>query len=124
MKYIILLILFSLSSFGQTLDGTYEFNSIENKTPQGWNEINIIGKVVFDNYEVNIITSQKELNLYVVSKQLFVKKQTFFYRLVDDNYKEIKFVIVVKDTLNTIDLYYYPDSIDDKKYKLKLVKCI
>ena len=124
MKYIILLTLLSLSSFGQTLEGTYEFDSIENKTPQGWNEINIIGKVVFDNYEVNITTSQKELNLYVVSKQLFIKKQTFFYRLVDDNYKEIKVVIVVKDTLNTIDLYYYPDSIDDKKYKLKLVKCL
>jgi hypothetical protein len=124
MKYITLLTLLSLSSFGQTLEGTYEFDSIENKTPQGWNEINIIGKVVFDKYEVNITTPYKEQNLYVVTKQFFIKKKTYFYRLVDDNYKEIKVVIVVKDTLNTIDLYYYPDSVDDKKYKLKLVKCL
>jgi hypothetical protein len=123
MKYIILLTLLSLSSFGQTLEGTYEFHSIEIKTPEGWNEINTIGKVVFDKYEVNITSPHKEQNLYVVSKQFFIKKNTFFYRLVDDDYEEIKLVIIVKDTLDTIDLYYYPDNVNDKNYKLKLLKC-
>jgi hypothetical protein len=123
MKYIILLTLISLSSFGQTLEGTYEFDSIENKSPQGWNEINTIGQFVFDKYVVTIVTPQKEKNLYVVSKQFFIKNKTFFYRLVDDDYNEIKLIIIVKDTLNTIDLYYHSDSVDEKNYKLKLLKC-
>lgn len=122
MKLLIMLI--SLTSFAQSVEGKYDFNFRENRTSTGWNKVYTIGKILFNKNEVTIITSNRVEQLYVKSKQLFIRQDTFLYTLVDSDYKECSFRIVVNDTLNTIDLYYYSDRIDEKYYRLKLVKSL
>ena len=120
-----LLILFlSFTSFAQSIQGNYEFKFRENRTPKGWDKVETIGKVVFENNEVTIITPNKIEKLYVKSKQLFIRQKSFLYTLVDNNYKECRFRVVVIDTLNTIELYYYSDRVGEKYYRLNLVKCL
>lgn len=119
-----LLLFISFTSFAQSVDGNYDFNFRENRTPNGWSKVETIGKVFFNNNEVTITTNNRVEQLYVKSKQLFIKQDSFIYILVDDDYNECRFRIVVNDTLNTIDLYYYSDRIEEKYYRLKLVKCL
>jgi hypothetical protein len=123
MKYILLLLV-SITSLGQSIDGRYEFSFRENRTPDGWSTVDVSGEVVFNNNEVEIITLMKREQLYVKSKQLFIRQKSFLYTLVDNNYRECSFRVVVKDTLNTIELYYYSDRVGEKYYRLNLVKCL
>jgi hypothetical protein len=111
-------------SYSQGIEGKYEFDFRENRTSKGWDKIESCGKIVFNNNEVTIITPNRVEQLYVKSKQLFIRQKSFLYTLVDDNYNECSFRIVVNDTLNTIDLYYYSDRVNEKYYKLKLKKCL
>lgn len=120
----LLMLLLCCISYSQGIEGNYEFDYRENRTPKGWDKIEMHGEIVFKNNEVTITTTNKIQELYVKSKQLFIRQKSFLYTLVDDNYNECSFRIVVNDTLNTIDLYYYSDRIDEKYYKLKLKKCL
>lgn len=127
MKQLLLLLLFSTMSFSQAIGGTYEFHFRENRTPDGWDKVETSGKVVF--YEdrktntVTIITPDLEELLYVKSRQLFIRQDTFLYTLVDDDYKECSFRIIVNGTLETLEFYYYSDRAEEKYYKLNLMKC-
>lgn len=124
-KLLLLVLLFTQLSFSQEI--RYEFAYRENRTPTGWSKVQTPGEVVF--YEdkhtntVTITTSHKHQQLYVKSKQLFIRQDTFLYTLVDDYYNECSIRVVVKDTLDTIDLYYYSDRVEDKYYRLILKKC-
>lgn len=124
-KLVILLVLISSLSFSQ--ERKYSFECRENRTPTGWATVNTPGDVII--YEgkyghtVTIITENKFEHLYVKSKQLFIRQDTFLYTLVDEDYNECSLRIVVKDSLNTVDLYYYSDRIEDKYYRLILKKC-
>lgn len=120
----LLMLLLCCVTYSQGIEGNYEFDYRENRTPKGWDKIEMHGEIVFKNNEVTITTVNKTQELYVKSKQLFIRQKSFLYTLVDDNYNECSFRIVVNDTLNTIDLYYYSDRIDEKYYKLKLKKCL
>lgn len=120
----LLVLLLCCISYSQGIEGNYEFDYRENRTPKGWDKIEMHGEIVFKNNEVTITTTNKAQELYVKSKQLFIRQKSFIYTLVDNNYNECSFRIVVNDTLNTIDLYYYSDRIDEKYYKLKLKKCL
>lgn len=126
-KLFLLLLLVCSTAFSQSIIGRYEFKYRENRTPTGWSKVDVKGEVVF--YEdkktrtVTIITPKRVELLYVKSRQLFIRQDTFIYTLVDEDYKECSFRIVVNDTLDTIDLYYYSDRVEEKYYKLKLQKC-
>jgi hypothetical protein len=126
-KLFLLLLLVCSTAFSQNIVGSYEFQYRENRTPTGWSKVDVKGEVVF--YEdkktrtVTIITPKRVELLYVKSRQLFIRQDTFIYTLVDEDYKECSFRIVVNDTLDTIDLYYYSDRVEEKYYKLKLQKC-
>jgi hypothetical protein len=111
-------------TYGQSIEGNYEFHYRENRTPYGWDKVIVNGSVTFKNYEVTIVSHTNIEKLYVKSKQLFIRQNSFIYTLVDDNYKECSFRIVINDTLDTIDLYYYSDRINEKYYRLKLKKCL
>jgi hypothetical protein len=126
-KLFLLLLLVCSTAFSQNIVGSYEFQYRENRTPTGWDKVDIKGEVVFyeDRYQntVTISSNKKQEHLYVKSRQLFIRQDTFIYTLVDEDYKECSFRIVVNDTLDTIDLYYYSDRVEEKYYKIKLQKC-
>jgi hypothetical protein len=124
---LLLLLLLSFTSFSQSIQGSYEFKFRENRTPNGWDKVELCGEVIFyedkDIITVTIVTSNKFEYLYVKSRQLFVKNKSYIYTLVDDDYNECSFRIIVNDNLNILDFYYYSNRVDDKYYKLKLTKC-
>ena len=120
----LLMLLLYCVTYGQSIEGNYEFHYRENRTPYGWDKVIVNGSVTFKNYEVTIVSHTNIEKLYVKSKQLFIRQNSFIYTLVDDNYKECSFRIVINDTLDTIDLYYYSDRINEKYYRLKLKKCL
>jgi hypothetical protein len=122
-----LLLLVCVSSFGQRIKGNYEFQYRENRTPTGWDKVDTLGEVIFyedkDSATVSIVTSKRFEHLYVKSRQIFIRQDTFLYTLVDAYYKECSLRIVVNETLDTLELYYYSDRKDEKYYRLKLKKC-
>lgn len=126
-KFFLLILLSSCLSFSQSIRGSYEFQYRENRTPTGWEKVESIGEVVFyeDNSSntVTITTTRSQEFLYVKSRQLFIRQDTFLYTLVDEDYRECSLRIVVNGTLQTLDLYYYSNRVEDKYYRLKLVKC-
>jgi hypothetical protein len=89
--------------------------------------VNTPGDVIIyeDKYShtVTIITDTKHEHLYVKSRQLFIRQDTLLYTLVDENYKECSLRIVINGSLDTIDLYYYSDRVEEKYYRLILKKC-
>lgn len=123
-KLLLFLLLVSFTTFAQKIKGTYEFQFRENRTPTGWDKVIGKGQVVFyeDNKTntVTIITPTRKEHLYVQSRQPFITKDSLLYTLIDANKKECSFRIVMSETLNTIELYYYSNRIEEKYYKLKL----
>ena len=125
-KLIILLLLISSMSFGQA-PTVYEYQYRENRTPTGWQIVQTPGDVIF--YEdrhtntITIVSSNKKEVLYVKSTQLFVRQDSYLLTLIDDNYRESRIRLVIKDTSDTIELYFYSDRIEDRYYRLILKKC-
>lgn len=124
-KLILLVLLLTQLSFSQ--ETRYEFAYRENRTPTGWNRIETTGEVIF--YEdtntntITIVTSQKYQQLYVVSKQLFIRQDSYIYTLVDDYHNECRIRLVIKDSTDILELYYYSDRVEEKYYRLILKKC-
>jgi hypothetical protein len=126
MKYLVLLLLLiSNITFSQEIK--YSFDYRENRTPTGWQKVQTPGDVIIyeDRYShtVTIVTENKFEHLYVKTKQLFIRQDTFLYTLVDVDYNECSLRIVVLKTLDNLELYYYSDRIEDKYYRLILKKC-
>jgi hypothetical protein len=125
-KLIILLLLISSMSFGQA-PTVYEYQYRENRTPTGWQIVQTPGDVIF--YEdrhtntITIVSSNKKEVLYVKSTQLFVRQDSYLLTLIDDNYRESRIRLVIKDTSDTVELYFYSDRIEDRYYRLILKKC-
>ena len=124
-KLVILLLLISSMSFSQ--ERKYSFECRENRTPTGWSKVQTPGDVIIYegkySHTVTIVTDTKYEHLYVKSKQLFIRQDTFLYTLVDEYYNECSLRIVVNGSLDTIDLYYYSDRVEEKYYRLQLKKC-
>ena len=124
-KLLLLLLLIGNLSFGQ--ERKYSFEYRENRTSTGWEKVQTPGDVIIYegkySHTVTIITDTKYEHLYVKSRQLFLRQDTLLYTLVDDNYNECSLRVVVKDSLDNLELYYYSDRIEDKYYRLILKKC-
>jgi hypothetical protein len=125
MKYLIALLLLTQLTFSQ--ENKYSFECRENRTPTGWSKTKTPGDVIFYegkySHTITIVTDNTFEHLYVKSKQLFIRQDTFLYTLVDEYYNESSIRVVVKGSLNTVDLYYYSDREGDKYYRLQLKKC-
>lgn len=124
-KLFLLILLFTQVTISQ--ERKYSFAYRENRTPTGWEKVETPGDVIFYegkySHTVSIITDNKYEHLYVKSKQLFIRQDTYLYTLVDEYYNECSIRVVIKDTLDTVDLYYYSDRVEDKYYRLILKKC-
>jgi hypothetical protein len=125
MKYLITLLLLTQLTFSQ--ERKYSFEYRENRTPTGWQKIQTPGDVIIYegkySHTITIVTENRFEYLYVKSKQLFIRQDTFIYTLVDIDYNECSLRVVVKGSLDNLELYYYSDRIEDKYYRLILKKC-
>jgi hypothetical protein len=105
----------------------YSFDYRENRTPDGWDRVDTPGDVVFHETRrsntITIITRDSFKMFYVKSKQLFIRQDTYLITLVDDKWQESSVRLVVKETLDTMDLYFYSDRVEDKYYRLSLKRC-
>ena len=121
----LLLILVTQVTFSQ--ERKYSFECRENRTPTGWATVDTPGDVIIYegkySHTVTIITDSKYEHLYVKSKQLFIRQDTFLYTLVVEDYNECSLRVVVKESLDNLELYYYSDRVEEKYYKLILKKC-
>jgi hypothetical protein len=126
MKTLLLVIIITVNSmFGQ--ENKYSFDYRENRTPTGWEKVETSGDVIFHETRytntITIITSDKFQMFYVKSKQLFIKQEVYLITLVDEQWQESSIRLVINKTLDTLDLYFYSDRIEDKYYRLKLKRC-
>ncbi len=123
-KLLIIMLAFSSMS---AQEAKYSFDYRENRTPTGWSRVDTPGDVVFDETRrsntITIITRDSFNMFYVKSKQLFIRQDTYLITLVDDKWQESSMRLVINETLDTMDLYFYSDRVEDKYYRLSLKRC-
>jgi hypothetical protein len=129
MRKLILLIFILVSSISFSQEKRYEFESIDVRTPDGWDIKEIKGEVVF--YEdrqtntISIITEHRNNKMYVKSNQMFIRLYNFLYTLVDDYGNESSIRIELENrSWDYIEFYFYSDRPGEKKYfRLCLKRC-
>jgi|694.fasta_scaffold11127_1 hypothetical protein len=128
MRKLILLIFLVISSISFSQEKRYEFESIDVRTPDGWDIKKIKGEVVF--YEdrktntISIITEHRNNKMYVKSKQLFIRQYNFLYTLVDDYGNESSIRIELENISDDyVVFYFYSDRPGEKYFRLCLKKC-
>ena len=124
-----LILLFLLTSFSvNSQERIFEFESIDIRTPTGWDIKKVKGEVVF--YEdrktntISIITEHRNNKMYVKSKQPFIRQYNFLYTLIDDYDNESSIRIELKDrSWDNIEFYFYSDRPGEKYFRLCLKLC-
>jgi hypothetical protein len=126
MKNLITLLLLTQLTFSQ--ERIFEFNSIDVRTPTGWDIKEIKGKVVFyEDEETNTITISTEHRInkmYVKSKQIFIRQYNFLYTLIDDYDNESGIRVILDNrSWDYITFYFYSNRPGEKYFRLCLKKC-
>ncbi len=128
MRKLILLIFLVISSISFSQEKRYEFESIDVRTPDGWDIKKIKGEVVF--YEdrqtntISIITEHRNNKMYVKSNQMFIRLYNFLYTLVDDYGNESSIRIELENrSWDYIEFYFYSDRPGEKYFRLCLKLC-
>lgn len=123
MKYLLALLLFSTLCFSQPK--VYEYDTFDKRTPDGWEMIKVPGEVHIDNQTKEIVIVNQ--NAYIVynwsSKQQFIRKSSYLYRLRDWRDVEVTMKIDYFENSDTIELYYYSDEPGMKYFRLCLTIC-
>ena len=129
MRFLVLGLFILLSSFNSiSQEKRFEFETVDMRTPTGWEIRNISGEVVIyeDNksHTISIVTENKNYKMYVKSKQLFVRQYCYLYTLIDDDYDESSIRIVMENKCDDyIEFYFYSDRPGEKYFRLCLKKC-
>ena len=128
MRKLILLMFILVSSISFSQEKRYEFESIDVRTPDGWDIKEIKGEVVF--YEdrktntISIITEHRNNKMYVKSNQMFIRLYNFLYTLVDDYGNESSIRVALDNqSWDYIELYFYSDRPGEKYFRLCLKRC-
>ena len=128
MKQIILIFIILISLIGSSQEKRFEFESIDVRTPIGWDIKKINGEVVFyedrETNTISIITEHRNNKMYVKSSQIFIRQYNFLYTLVDDydNESSIR-VVLTNKSWDYIDFYFYSDRPGERYFRLCLKKC-
>jgi hypothetical protein len=128
MKKITFIIAILITSLSSGQERKFEFESIDVRTPTGWDIKKVNGEVIFyeDNktHTISIITESRNNLMYVKSRQLFIREYNFLYTLIDDYDNESSIRIELKDrSWDYIDLYFYSDRPGERYFRLCLKKC-
>ena len=124
-----LVLLFLLFSFNiQSQEKRFEFETVDMRTPDGWEIRNISGEVVIyeDNksHTISIVTEKRNYKMYVKSKQLFVRQYCYLYTLIDDDGDESSVRIVMENRSDDyVEFYFYSNRPGEKYFRLCLKKC-
>jgi len=129
MRFLIVSLCILFSSFNSiSQERRFEFESIDVRTPTGWDIKKINGEVVF--YEdkktntISIITEHRNNKMYVKSNQVFVRQYNFIYTLIDDYGNESSIRIVLDNqSWDYVTFYFYSDRPGEKYFRLCLKKC-
>jgi len=125
----LLVLLFLLFSYNiQSQEKRFEFETVDMRTPDGWDIRNIPGEVVFyedkESHTISIVTQNRDYKMYVKSKQLFVRQYCYLYTLIDDDGDESSVRIVMENKSdNYVEFYFYSDRPGEKYFRLCLKKC-
>ena len=106
----------------------FEFETVDMRTPTGWDIRNISGEVVFyedkKSHTISIVTENRNYKMYVKSKQLFVRQYSYLYTLIDDDNDESSVRIVMENQSDDyVEFYFYSDRPGEKYFRLCLKKC-
>ena len=128
MKQFILIFIILISSITFSQEKKFEFESIDVRTPTGWDIRNISGEVVIyedtKSHTISIVTENRNYKMYVKSKQLFLRQYSYLYTLIDDDGDESSVRIVMKNKCDDyIEFYFYSDRPGEKYFRLCLKKC-
>ncbi len=128
MKQFILIFIILISSITFSQEKRFEFESIDVRTPTGWDIRNISGEVVIyedtKSHTISIVTENRNYKMYVKSKQLFLRQYSYLYTLIDDDGDESSVRLVIKNKCDDyIELYFYSDRPGEKYFRLCLKKC-
>jgi hypothetical protein len=129
MRFLILGLFILFSSFDSiSQEKRFEFETVDMRTPDGWEIRNIPGEVVIyedtKSHTISIVTENRNYKMYVVSKQLFVKQHCYLYTLIDDDGDESSVRIVMENNCDDyIEFYFYSDRPGEKYFRLCLKKC-
>jgi hypothetical protein len=127
MRFLVLLcLLFSYNI--QSQEKRFEFETVDMRTPDGWDIRNISGEVVFyedkKSHTISIVTENKNYKMYVKSKQLFVRQYCYLYTLIDDDGDESSVRIVMENRSDDyVEFYFYSNRPGEKYFRLCLKKC-
>lgn len=129
MRFLVIVLFVLLSSF--TLlpqEKRFEFETVDMRTPDGWDVKKIPGEVVFGNdgeiNTISIITKDKHYKMYVKSKLLFIREYNYLYTLEDDYGDESRVRIIMENKSdNNMVFYFYSDRPGEKYFRLNLKKC-
>ena len=128
MKQLILIFIILISSITFSQEKRFEFESIDVRTPIGWDIKKVNGEVVFyedrETNTISIITEHRNNKMYVKSSQIFIRQYNFLYTLVDDydNESSIR-VVLTNKSWDYIDFYFYSDRPGERYFRLCLKKC-
>lgn len=128
MKKFIFLLVFLISGIVNSQEKRFEFESIDVRTPDGWNILTVQGEVIFhedkNTHTITITTPNRTNLMYVKSRQLFIKQYNFLYTLIDDYDNESSIRIMLENrSWDYIDLYFYSDRPGEKYFRLCLKQC-
>lgn len=129
MRYLVLLLFVLFSSFNLVpQEKRFEFETVDMRTPDGWDIKKIPGEVVFyedkESHTISIVTEKRNYKMYVKSKQLFIREYNYLYTLIDDDGDESSVRIIMEDRKDdNMTFYFYSDRPGEKYFRLKLKKC-
>lgn len=105
---------------------TYEFDTLDKRTPDGWDIQKISGEVQIDdkNKTITLITPSFVFVYDIVSKQQFIRVGCFLYGAYDWRDEMIRIKIDKGDEYSKyLDFYYYSDEENMKYFRLCLTRC-
>lgn len=128
MRKLILLIFILVSSITSSQEKRFEFETVDMRTPDGWDIRNISGEVVFyedrQSHTISIVTEKRNYKMYVKSKQLFIREYNYLYTLIDDDGDESSVRIIMENRSDDyVVFYFYSDRPGEKYFRLCLKKC-
>jgi hypothetical protein len=104
----------------------YEFDTLDMRTPDGWEIRKISGEIHIDDKckEITFITPNFVFVYNILSKQQFIKVGSYLYSAYDWRDEIIRIKIDKGDEYsNYLDFYYYSDEKDMKYFRLCLTRC-
>ena len=128
MKKIVFALLLLISALTYSQERRFEFESIDVRTPEGWNILSVQGEVIFyeddETNTISIITLSRNYKMYVKSKQMFIRQFNYLYTLVDEDYLESSIRIELDhENWDYLSFYFYSDRPGEKYFRLCLRQC-